>query len=429
MQINGRLIFKWAKDLFPFHRSITGKGTDKTLSYLNNLIGNLKIHKIKSGSKIFDWIVPKVWEINKAYIKNQKGKKIVDYDLSNLHIIGYSIPFKGLISYDELNKHLYSIPSQKNAIPFITSYYRKKWGFCVTENVRKKFKKQEKYEVLIDSKFKNGHLKYGEFYKRGKVNTEIVFSTNICHPSLGNNELSGILIATTLCKYIQKIDNFYSYRIVFVPETIGALCFLKKNYNNLKKIKAGFVLSCLGDNKNYSLIHSPYKNTYADKVSKFNYDYNKYKYKTYSFLKRGSDERQYCSPRFNLPFCTLNRTRFGDYKEYHTSLDNLDLLSPSSLEKSYKMVKSLIEIIERNKKYISNVFGEPFLTKYKLKNETSGFNKPLEKETKSILDIVAFSNGKNDLIDISKFIKKDFLYLSKIAEKIEKLKIIKITNK
>ena len=214
-----------------------------------------------------------------------------------------------------------------------------------------------------------------------------------------------------------------------MPETIGALSFLKKNKKNLRKIKAGFVLSCIGDNKNFSLIQSPYQNNYADKIAKFNYDYNRYNYKSYSYLRRGSDERQYCSPRFNLPFCTLNRTRFGDYKEYHTSLDNLELISPSSLEKSFLMVKSLIEIIEKNKKYISNIFGEPFLTKYNLKNEISGFNKPLKKETKSILDLIAFANGKNDLIDISKFIKKDFIYLSKIAEKIEKLKILKTINK
>ena len=429
MKINGRLIFKWAKDLFPLHRSITGKGTDKTLSYLNNVIGNLKIHKIKSGSKIFDWKVPKVWEINKAYIKDQKGKKIVDYDLSNLHIVGYSIPFKGLISFDKLNKNLYSIPNQKNAIPFITSYYRKKWGFCISQNERKKLKKKEKYEVFIDSKFKNGHLKYGEFYKRGKVETEIVFSTNICHPSLGNNELSGILIATALCKYIQEIDNYYSYRIVFVPETIGALCFLKKNYKNLKKIKAGFVLSCLGDDKNYSLIHSPYKNTFADKVSKFNYEYNKYKFKSFSYLNRGSDERQYCSPKFNLPFCTLCRTKFGDYKEYHTSLDNLDFITSKALEKSFLMIKSLISIIEANKTYVTNIFGEPFLTKYNLKDEVSGYNKPLNLKTKVIIDFISYSNGKNDLIDISNYIKKDFKYLCEISKKIEKLKIIKQVNK
>ena len=425
MKINGALIFKWAKILFPMHRSITGSGTLKTLIFLRDNLNLFKIHKIKTGTKVFDWKVPKVWEIKDAYIKDKKGKKIVDYKNNNLHIVGYSTPFKGKLSGTELQKNLYSIPNQKNAIPFITSYYQKKWGFCLSENSRKKIKKNEKYEILINSKFKDGYLNFGELYKKGKTKSEIIFSTNICHPSLGNNELSGILIATALSKYLEKIKCFYSYRIVFVPETIGALCFLKKNKSNLKRVKAGFVLSCLGDNKNFSLLHSPYRNNLADKVSKFNYEYNKYKYKSFSYLKRGSDERQYCAPKFNLPFCTLMRTRFGDYKEYHTSLDNLEFITAKALENSFQMIVSLIKILENNKKYISNVHGEPFLTKYNLKNEISGFNRPLKKDTKTILDLVAYSNGKNDLIDISRYLNKDFNYLSQIANKLEKLKIIK----
>ena len=204
--------------------------------------------------------------------------------------------------------------------------------------------------------------------------------------------------------------------------------FLKKNYKNLKKIKAGFVLSCLGDDKNYSLIHSPYKNTFADKVSKFNYKYNKYKFKSFSYLNRGSDERQYCSPKFNLPFCTLCRTKFGDYKEYHTSLDNLDFISSRALEKSFLMTKSLINIIEVNKTYTANIFGEPFLTKYNLKEEVSGYNKPLNLNTKTIIDLISYSNGKNDLIDISNYIKKDFKYLCEISKKNRKIKNYQINK-
>ncbi len=428
MKINGALIFKWAKILYPFHRSLTGKGTLNTLLFLKKNLKFFKIHKIKSGTKVFDWKVPKVWKIKDAYIKNRKGKKIVDYRNNNLHIVGYSVPFKGRLDYKSLNQNLYSVPHQKNAIPFITSYYKKKWGFCLSENVRKKLKKNEKYDVLVDTKFSDGFLNYGEVYKQGKTKSEIVFSTNVCHPSLGNNELSGILVATAISKFLQNFNNYYSYRIIFVPETIGALCFLKKNKKKLNRIKAGFVLSCLGDNKNFSMLNSPYQNNYADKVSKFNYKYHNYKFKSFSYLKRGSDERQYCAPKFNLPFCTLMRTRFGDFKEYHTSLDNLKFITPKALEKSYEMIISLIKILENNKTYISNVYGEPFLTKYDLKNEISGFNKPLKKDTKTMLDIVAYSNGKNDLIDISKILNKDFYYLISISSILEKLKIIKPVN-
>ena len=421
----GNKIYSWAKDLFPLHRSITGEGLRKTLKYLKNKVPEMKIHSIKSGQKVFDWKVPKEWKILQGYISNTAGNKIIDYKNSNLHVVGYSTPVNKTVSFRELDKHLFSIPKLPSAIPYITSYHKKMWGFCLSENQRKKINKKKKYKVFIKSSHFNGELNYGEIYLKGKSKEEILFSTNVCHPSLANNELSGPVIALAVAKYLKKLKRNFSYRIVFVPETIGALVFLKKNQKNLKKIKAGFVLSCLGDNRNYSLLHSRYADTYADKIAEFNFNYNKIKFKRYSYLLRGSDERQYCSPKFDLPVCSILRTKYGSYPEYHTSLDNLKLVRPIGLNNSFKIVKSLIEIIEKNKKFLVTKSGEPFLHKYNLKQETIVNNAPLKEETKNIIDILSYSDGKNDLLSISKILKKDFFKLSAISEKLLTLNLLK----
>ncbi len=427
--LEGLKIYSWLKHLFPIHRSITGKGLRKTLNFFKKEFPKMKIQKIKSGTKVFDWVIPKEWEVKQAYISDLNGKKIVDYKNSNLHIVGYSNPINKTLSFAELNKHLYSIPKQPNAIPYITSYYNKTWGFCLKDKIRKKLNKKKNYKVYINSSFKSGYLNYGEIYLKGKSKKEIVFSTNVCHPSLGNNELSGPVLALALTKYLNKQNLFYSYRILFVPETIGALSFLKKNEKKLKKIKGGFVLSCLGDDDNYSILNSRYGNNFADKMAEFNYKYNNYSYNKFSYLKRGSDERQYCAPLFNLPFCTIMRTRFGDFKEYHTSFDNLNYVSSKGLGNSFKMLKKLIFMLEHNRTYISKIKGEPFLNKYNLKKEISGFNKPLQFETKTILDLVSYCDGEHDLIDISKIIRKDYLYLLKMSRKLCSLGILKELTK
>ena len=452
----GKMMHSWLQDLYPFHRSITGEGLRKTLKYLKNKLPEMKIYKAKSGTKIFDWKIPKEWKISQGYISDLNGNKLIDYKNNNLHVIGYSTSVNRTMSYKELKKHLFSLPKQPSAIPYLTSYYKKMWGFCLSHNQRRKLKKKKKYKVFIKSSHFNGELNYGEIYLKGKSKDEILFSTNVCHPSLANNELSGPVISLALAKYLKTLNRNFSYRIVFVPETIGALAFLKRNKKNLKKIKAGFVLSCIGDNRSYSLLHSRYADTYADKIAEFNFNCNKIKFKRFSYLDRGSDERQYCSPKFDLPVCSILRTRYGDYPEYHTSLDNPKLVNPEGLENSFKIIKSLIGIIERkkiqkfyeqkkffekkitrdeklkfrvpskrNKKFITTKSGEPFLHKYNLKQGISGYNLPLEDETKNIIDILSYADGHNDLISISKILNKDFFKLEAISKKLLKLKLVK----
>jgi len=432
-KISGQIIFNWAKDLFPLHRSITGQDLLKSLKYIKNRTPNFRINKVKTGTNIFDWVIPKEWSIKQAYIEEVNGKKIVDYKNNNLHVVGYSRPINKVISYETLKKSIYSLPKQKKAIPYLTSYYKKTWGFCLTENLKKKLDKKKKYKVLIDSNYKNGHLYFGEIVLKGKSSKEIVFSCNICHPSLANNELSGPVVAMAVAKYLKSLNRFYSYRIIFVPETIGALSFLKKNEKNLKNIKAGFVLSCLGDPGNFfSIINSRYANNYADLIAEANFKLNNYKYKKFSYLKRGSDERQYCSPKFNLPFCTLNKTRFGDFSEYHTSLDNLNYINSKSLYRSFGMIKNLINLLEKNKKekyFLANIKGEPFFHKYNLKKSLSGFNNTkLYIKTKTLIDVFSYCDGNNSLSQISKIIKINIIDVRKAAKILKKLKILKEVN-
>ena len=397
-------LFQWAKDLFPIHRSLTGNGNRKTLLYIKKKINNLKIIEVPSGKKVYDWKIPDEWNVTNAYIKNNKGEKILDIKDNNLHIVSYSKPIKKKVNLKELKKHLYTIKKLPDAIPYVTSYYKKKWGFCIKYNNYKKLKSGI-YKVYIDSKFnKNGFLTYGEYYFPGKSKKEILFSTNICHPSMANNELSGIIVAMAISKFLKKLKRNYSYRILFIPETIGAINFIHDNYSNLKKnLKAGFVLACLGDNGKFSYVPSPKGDTLADKI--YLTVLKKYfkNFKKYNWLNRGSDERQFCSPLIDLPVVCISKSKFAGYKEYHTSLDNLNFISKEGLEESFSMIKRCITSIENKKFYKTKIPCEAFLTKYNLIDTTNFFykNNSKKKNNHIISDIISFCNGKNDISDIS----------------------------
>ena len=396
----GQKMLLLAKELFPINRSLSGEGVRETLKILQRENPELTIHSIKSGSKVFDWSVPKEWNCFEAYILTPDGKKICDYSKNNLHIVQYATPFEGEIEFEELQKHLYSYSKLPDAIPYVTSYYNEKWGFCISENDRKKLKKG-KYKVVIKSELKEGILNYADIVIPGKSKKEIMFSTYICHPSMANNELSGPVLATYLAKYIKNIDNYYTYRFVFAPETIGSLIYMSDKLPYLKEnVKAGFILTCVGDEREYSYLSSRYEDTLADKVA-LNILENEIKeFKKYSFLDRGSDERQYCAPGIDLPFCSVMRSKYGKYIEYHTSFDNLDLITPKGLDDSYKLYLKMIEVLENNFYYQVQVLGEPQLGKRGL------YPKECKPDTDYNLaflykDFLAYADGKNDLIDIA----------------------------
>ena len=418
-------MYHWAKELFPINRSITGAGVRKTLTYIKKELPSIKIRSIKSGTKCFDWQVPLEWKVDEAYISDLNNNILVDFKKNNLHLLGYSQPIKKIISFKDLKKKLHTLPTDPNAIPYRTSYYKKDWGFCLKHKNLKKIKKFRKLKVLINSKLFKGQLNYGELLIKGKSKKEILFSTNICHPSLANNEISGPVLAMKIGKHILEKKRDYTYRIIFIPETIGAIAFISKNLQNLKKnLLAGFVLSCVGDDNSYSKINSRFDNTFADKILERTLKEKNIKYKKYSFLNRGSDERQFCSPGVDLPVCSFCRTKHGEYKQYHTSKDNLDYISSKGLNNSFKVMKNLINNIEKSKFYKSTNFCEPFLTKHNLKKTLSGERK-MSFKTKMLIDAIAYSDGKFSLEDISIFTKIKKKHLNNILKNLIKYKIVK----
>ena len=364
-KIIGSEIHQFAKELWPINRSITGEGARETLKRISKHIPKLNISSIPSGTKVFDWTVPKEWDVKEAYIIGPNGKKICDFSNNNLHLVGYSIPFEGEISFDELKKHLYTLPNQPNAIPYITSYYKERWGFCLSQDQFNTLGNGT-YKVVIKASLFDGELNYGELLIKGKSDKEIFLSTYICHPSMANNELSGSTVVTFLAKWLQETDMLnYSYRIIFVPETIGSITYLSKNYKNMKnKIFAGFNVSCVGDDRSYSYLPSRNGKTISDLVAKHVLKWIDSNFIKYTWLDRASDERQYCSPGIDLPIASIMRTKYGEYPEYHTSLDNLEnVVTPKGLEGGYLAIKKAIEAIEKNKYYKATVLCEPMMSK------------------------------------------------------------------
>ena len=308
--------------LYPICRSLTGKGTKKTLSIIKNEFPSLKIYNVSSRSKVFDWNVPDEWNVSDAYVLDKKSNKIIDFKLNNLHLIGYSIPVNKIINKVELFKHLYSLPKQPEAIPYITSYYKKYWGFCVTHKKKnefnKKYKKNDKFKVVIKSSLNSkGYLNYGELVIKGQSKQEILISTYICHPSMANNELSGPIVSMSLINYFKKIKNLSkTIRFIFIPETIGSITYISKNLYDLKSnLIGGYNLSCIGDERQHSCLLSKYENSPSDKALIEAYKKLRIKYKKYSFLKRGSDERQFNSPGIDLPITSIFRSKYGSYRK------------------------------------------------------------------------------------------------------------------
>ncbi len=422
--MEGEKIFNLMNKLWPFCRSITGNGVRKTLKIIKNIINDLKIIEVPTGTKCFDWKVPKEWNVNDAYVIDPFGKKIIDFKESNLHLVNYSSSIDKEMELDELNNNLYSLPNKPNAIPYVTSYYKDSWGFCLQENKRKNLKKG-KYRVVIDSTHESGYLTYGELFIKGKIDKEIFISTYICHPSMANNELSGPCLTTFLSKYILNKKNKYSYRIIFIPETIGSICYLSNNLKVLKeKVFSGFNINCVGDENNWSFLPSKQGNNYCDKISRRVLKKLDINYKEYSFLDRGSDERQYCSPGIDLPVCSIMRSKYNTYDEYHTSLDNLEYVSSKGLDQSFHVYKEIIDSIERDVFPKVKILGEPMMSKRGLR-PTTGMRYSAD-SGKDIMNFLIYSDGKNSLADISEKIKISMDKAYVIMKDLEKLKLIRI---
>lgn len=407
MKNEGEKIYKLANEIFPIYRCLMGKGVRDTLDILEqniHLNNDVKISRVEvpSGTAVFDWTVPNEWKVNEAYIENEEGERIVDIKNNNLHLVGYSTPVDKWVSREELLEYIYVQENQPDVIPYVTSYYKERFGFCMTKNMRDSLP-EGNYHMVIESELFEGSLTYEEVVVSGKSKEEIFFSTYICHPSMANNECSGPALMVELINYVIAMTNRkYTYRFLFIPETIGSITYMSRNLKHMQEhIIAGFNLTCVGDNMDYSIVHTRYGDTLADRALT-NILSKRGEFSEYSFLQRGSDERQYNSPLANLPIVTYCRTKFHDFPEYHTSADNMDFVSAEGFQGSYDVIIELIQALEYNSNYIVTVCCEPQLGKRGLYPTVS--QKGSSSQVKNLMDFIAYADGKNDLFGISDII-------------------------
>lgn len=413
-------MYALAGRMFPICRSITGNGFRESLGMLREAVPEIQVYEVPTGTEVFDWTVPKEWNIRGGGIYRLNGDKVIDFKDSNLHIVGYSLPIDKVVSREELLEHVYSMPEQPDWIPYVTSYYKERWGFCMTEN-QKQTLTDEEYHVVIDSTLEDGSLTYGELIVPGQTDDEILMTSYLCHPSMANDDLSGPVVLTELMKYVQQMPNRrYTYRFVINPETIGAITYISRNLEVLlKHVKAGFVLSCVGDNRTYSYLATKYGDTLADRVMQNVLKFHYPEYKKYSFLDRGSDERQYGSAGVNLPVCGFCRSLYTKFPEYHTSADNMDLISPEGLQGAYDVMVKVIMALENNYHYAMTCQCEPQLGKRGLYPTIS--YRGSHDSVNVIRDFTAYADGTHDLIDISNIINVPIDLLIDIKDKLAEL--------
>jgi aminopeptidase-like protein len=421
-EIAGTSMFKLADRLYPICRSITGNGVRETLSILKETIP-MDIVEIPTGTKVFDWEIPEEWNIKDAWIKNPEGEKIIDFRKLNLHVLNYSEPVNKIVDLAELKKHLFTIPEKPDWVPYRTSYYNRNWGFCMAHNQLGSLPNGN-YHVLIDSAHTKGSLTYGEYFIEGKSNDEVLFSCHVCHPSLGNDNLSGIVLAAKLAETLGKMNNHFSYRFLFIPGTIGSIAWLSMNEDKLHNIKHGMVLTLLGDSTPFQYKKSRQDNAEIDQILEYllqNYEGNK----ILDFSPYGYDERQFCSPGFDLPVGRLTRTPFAEFPEYHTSADNLNFISADNLSESLSFLLKIITTIEGNQKWINlSSKGEPQLGKrglYAALGDESQHND----YQMALLWVLNLSDGNHSLLDIAKRSGIDFETIVQATERLWKAGLLK----
>jgi aminopeptidase-like protein len=399
VQAAGSELYNRLVRLFPICRSITGQGVRETLRLIGAEI-DLRVHEVPSGTHVFDWIVPQEWNVRDAYIKDSRGNRIVDFARSNLHVLNYSIPICRPVNLAELDEHLFSIPEHPDWIPYKTSYYAPNWGFCLTDRQRQQLK-DDKYEVCIDSTLSDGHLTYGELLLPGRQTDEVLFSCHVCHPSLCNDNLSGITVAVELAKLLALGPLRYSYRFLFIPGTIGAITWLARNEAAAARVRHGLVLTCLGDRGRPTYKRSRQGNAEIDRVASHVLESWGGDSEILTFSPYGYDERQYCSPGFNLPVGVLSRTPHGRFSEYHTSADNLDFVTSASLADSLVKCLAIVEILERNKVFLNqNPKCEPQLGRRGLYSALGGHG-DTKAFQEALLWVLNLSDGLHSLLDIA----------------------------
>jgi aminopeptidase-like protein len=421
----GQELHSFATELFPICRSITGNGIRRTLAMIQNQIP-LQMSEVPSGTAVFDWTVPKEWNIRDAYIRIPGDERVVDFRKSNLHVVNYSKPVQATLSLSELKPRLFTIPDHPDWIPYRTSYYKEDWGFCLSHNQLLALEERS-YEVCIDSTLESGHLSYGECYLPGRSTEEILISCHACHPSLANDNLSGLTVATHLAKLLSGKDLRFSYRFLFIPGTIGAITWLARNKDAAARIRNGLVLTCIGDEGAFHYKKSRQGNADIDRATTHTLRGNTASPVVLDFTPYGYDERQYCSPGFNLPVGCLMRSVWGTFPEYHTSADNLSFIHPKQLAESLRVCAGILDILENDTRYHNlNPFCEPQLGKRNLYRSVGGG--PIAEEINARLWVLNLSDGHHSLLDIAERSGVSFFKIHEAAELLKENGLLAIVS-
>ena len=412
----GRELHDLMTRLYPICRSITGDGLRATLRMLQEHIP-LAMHEVATGDRVFDWTVPREWNIKDAYITTLQGERVVDFQKLNLHVLNYSVPVRQRLSLVELKKHLFTIPEHPDWVPYRTSYYKENWGFCLSHNMLSSLTEQE-YEVCIDSSLTEGHLTYGEYFVRGATDEEILISCHCCHPSLCNDNLSGIVLTAFLAKMLSPLLLRYSYRFLFIPGAIGSITWLAKNEVSIPRIKHGLVVACVGDPGCMTYKKSRRGNTEIDAAVLHVLRHSGREFNVKEFSPYGYDERQYCSPGFDLAVGSLTRTPHGEFPEYHTSADNLDFVQPQYLADSVEQYLAVIHVLEQNRRYVNlNPKCEPQLGNRGLYESIGGRTDAALREL-AMLWVLNQSDGEHSLLDIAERSKVKFDVIDEAAQRL-----------
>ena len=422
----GKKMYELCEEIFPICRSITGNGVRETFKILDTYLEGVKFNmfEVPTGTKVCDWSVPKEWNVTEAYIENEQGERIIDFKENNLHLLGYSVPIDKVMPLSELKEHIYTLKDQPDVIPYSTSYYKERWGFAMTKNQFDSLP-DGNYHAVIKSTLEDGSLTYGEILIPGETEEEIFFTSYTCHPSMANNECSGPALIVFLANYIQSMKHRkYSYRLILAPETIGAITYISKHLDELqKKVICGFNLTCVGDDRTYSIIHSRYSDTLADRVLTNVLKYHYPKYDDYSYIKRGSDERQYQAPGVDIPLVCFCRSKYHIYPEYHTSADNLDIISPDGLGGSLDVMIKCIETLENNETYMVTCLCEAQLGVRGLMPTMS--SKETYQDTLALKDVLAYADGRNDVIELSNIIEQPTERVIKVCSQLFEAGLLK----
>jgi aminopeptidase-like protein len=421
----GEELYKLVAELYPICRSITGDGVRRTLEIVDREIGGLEVHEVPTGTQVLDWTVPREWNVRDAWVADAAGRRVIDFQASNLHLVGYSVPVRATMGLAELKEHLFSLPDQPDWVPWRTSYYDERWGFCASQRLVDGLPEGD-YEVCVDTTLADGHLTYGEHLVEGRTDEEVLVSCHVCHPSLANDNLSGIAVATRLARRLAEGGRpRYSYRFLFAPGTIGAITWLAGNEDRLDRVRHGLVLACVGDPGGFTYKRSRRGDAEIDRVVAHVLGRSGRPHQLVDFSPYGYDERQFCSPGFDLPVGSLSRTPYARYPEYHTSADDLDLVGPAQLQESLELCWEVVGVLEANRRYVNlSPKGEPQLGRRGLYGSIGGRSDAEERQM-AMLWVLNQSDGAHSLLEVAERSGLPFTLLAEVAATLEEAGLLR----